>query len=120
MSILIDLHHLNNDGSNTFYRTSNELEHHISNIEPTQTCLSIVNQTRIPYFWLSSNVLTLNVLASISRFDKLFIEQTCTSFFQTLNRLEHVQLLVMELEHTMFGFNHTKNKHQTYFNPSLQ
>ena len=35
-----------------FFRTSNELEHHFSNIERTRTCSSIGDRTRTPYFWL--------------------------------------------------------------------
>ena len=34
-----------------FYRTSNELKHHFSNIERTRTCSSIGDQTRTPYLW---------------------------------------------------------------------
>ena len=39
-------------GRTPFYRTSNKLEHHFSNIEQTRTCSSIDTRTRIPYFWL--------------------------------------------------------------------
>ena len=35
-----------------FYRTSNELKYHFSNIERTRTCSSIGYRTRTPYFWL--------------------------------------------------------------------
>ena len=39
-------------GWTPFYRTSNELEHHFSNIEWTRTCSSIGDRTGTPYFWL--------------------------------------------------------------------
>ena len=39
-------------GQTPFYRTSNEPEHHFLNIEQTQTCSSIGDWTRTPYFWL--------------------------------------------------------------------
>ena len=32
------------------------------------------------------------------------MEQTRTSFFQTSNELEHVHLMVIKLEHPIFGF----------------
>ena len=40
-------------GRTPFYRTSNKLEHHFSNIERTQTCSYIGDRTKTPYyFWL--------------------------------------------------------------------
>ena len=39
-------------GQTPYYRTSNELEHHFSNIEWTRTCSSIGDRTGTPYFWL--------------------------------------------------------------------
>ena len=39
-------------GQTPFYRTSNELKHHFSNIERTRTCSSIGDRTLTPYFWL--------------------------------------------------------------------
>ena len=42
-------------GRTPFYRTSIELEHHFLNIERTQTCSSIGDRTRTPYFWLRTN-----------------------------------------------------------------
>ena len=35
-----------------FYQTLNELEHHFSNIERTQTCSSIGDRTQTSLFWL--------------------------------------------------------------------
>ena len=40
-------------------------------------------------------------------YTKLFIEQTRASFLWTSNGLEQVHLLVIELEHPDFGFEHT-------------
>ena len=42
-------------GRTPFYRTSNELEHHFSNIKQTQTCLYIDDRTWTPEFWLWMN-----------------------------------------------------------------
>ena len=42
-------------GRTLFYRPLNELEHHFSNIQRTQTCSSIDDRTRTPKFWLQMN-----------------------------------------------------------------
>ena len=42
-------------GRTPFYRTSKELEHHISNIVQTWTCSSIGDNTQTPYFWHWTN-----------------------------------------------------------------
>ena len=39
-------------GRPPFYRTSNELKQHFSNIERTRTCSSISDRTLTPYFWI--------------------------------------------------------------------
>ena len=44
------------------------------------------------------------VKRAFTRFIKLLIELTRTSFLQTSNELEHVHLLVIKLEHPIFGF----------------
>ena len=41
-------------GQTQFHRTSNEFEHHFSNIKQTQTCSSICVRTPTPYFWLQT------------------------------------------------------------------
>ena len=75
-----------------FYQTSSKLKHHFLNIKRTQTCSSIGDQTQTPYFWLRTNELrTLNVIL------------TRTSIFSTSNELKHVHLVVIELEHPIFG-----------------
>ena len=61
-------------GRSPFYRTSNELEHHFSNIERTRTCSSIGDRTQIPYFWLQMSNFEPN--RAFTRFTKLFIEPT--------------------------------------------
>ena len=67
----------------------NEIEHHFLTIEWPRT----------PYFWHQTNMQrTSDPVGSITRFTKLLIRQTRTSFFRTSNRLKRVQLLVMELE----------------------
>ena len=83
-----------------FYRTSNKLEHHLSNIEQTRRCSSI------GYLFLASNDRTSNFEPNraFTRFSKLLIEQYRTSVFRTLNELERVHLMVIELEHPIFGF----------------
>ena len=42
-------------GQTLFYRASNKLKHHFSNIEQTRMCSSIGDQTRTPFFWLQTN-----------------------------------------------------------------
>ena len=42
-------------GQTPFYRASNELEHHFSNIERTRICSSINDRTPTPEFWLRTN-----------------------------------------------------------------
>ena len=41
---------------------------------------------------------------ALTKFMKSFIEQTQTSLFRTLNGLERVHVLLIELEHPIFGF----------------
>ena len=93
-------------GQTLFYRTLNKLEHHFLNIEQTRTSSPIGDRTRTPYFWLQTNKhQSLNLKGlSLDRFTKILIELTWTSFFQTLNELEHVHLLMIELKHLNFGF----------------
>ena len=88
-------------GLTPFYRTSIELEHHFSNIERTRTCSFVDDRTRTPYFWLRTN---FEPNRAFTIFTKLLIELTRTAFFRTLNELERVHLLVIELKHLNFGF----------------
>ena len=44
-------------------------------------------------------------------FTKLNIEQNLTPFFQTLNELERIHLLVIKLEHLNFGFEQMDIQH---------
>ena len=44
---------------------------------------------------------------ALTRFTKLLIELTQTSIFPTWNDLERVHFLVIELEHPIFGFEHS-------------
>ena len=83
-----------------------------SNIERTWTCSSIGDRTRTPYFWLRTNEHRTKKAFTI--FTKSLIELTQTSIFRTSNELERVHLLVIELEHPIFGF-----EHWTLFDPSL-
>ena len=46
----------------------------------------------------------IKLIRAITRFTKLIIEQTRTSFFETPNELERVHILVIELQHPIFGF----------------
>ena len=78
------------------------VEHHFSNIKRTQTFSSIGDRTRTPYFWLRTNEHN----RSFTRFTRLLIELTQTSFFRTLNKLERVYLLVIDLKTTQKASNH--------------
>ena len=65
------------------YRTSNKLQHHFSNIERTRKYSSIDDQTRTPEFWLQTNGHRTSNLKGLR---------------------ERVHLVVIELEHPIFGF----------------
>ena len=93
-------------GRTPFCRTSNKLVHDFSNIEGTQTCLSIGNQTRTPYFWLQKIAhRTSNLIGLLLNYSS--------------NSLECVRLMVIELEHPIFGFERSNIKLWTSFDPSV-
>ena len=83
------------DGSNNILsnieltRTSNQLEQvHLLVIELEHPILGFNDRTsNIEPNW------------AFTRFTEFLIEQTRTSFFQTLKKLEHVHLLVIKLKH---------------------
>ena len=108
-----------------FYQTLNELEHHIPNIEQTWTCSSINNLTCTPYFgiwtiehrtwnivWPITTIFcfkgngyrTSNLKESSLDLLNHSLNSLEHHFFRTLNRLKLVHLLVIELEHPIFGF----------------
>ena len=66
------------------------------------------------YGWSNSNT---QFLASLTRFSKILIEPTWTLLFQTSNRLERFNLLVIE---PIFGFEWSNIKFGTYLEPSLE
>ena len=76
---------INSDGSNTI----------LSNIERTQMCLSIGDQSRTPYFLLCRMNIEPNW--AFTRFSKPLIELTRMAFFPTSKELKCVHLLVIEL-----------------------
>ena len=69
--------------------------------------------------FLASNDETSNFEPNraFTRFTKLLIKQTQTSFYRKSNKLEHVHILV--IEHPICGFEQPNIKLQTYFDPSL-
>ena len=109
------------DGSNTIS----------SNIEQAQTSF-FEHQTNLNVFiygwsnsntqFLASNGRTSNFEPNraFTRFTKLLIELTRTSFFRTSNELERVHLLIIELEHPIFGFEWSNMELWTLFDPSLR
>ena len=111
------------DGSNTIYRTSNKLEQNRTSFFKHR-----INSNMFIYMWLKSNILflasndwTLNFEPNkaFTRFTKLLIKLTWTLFFWTSNELEHIHLLVIKLEHPIFGFERLDIEIQTLFDPSL-
>ena len=93
----------------------------ILNIEGTQTCTSIDDPTRSYYFWLRMNGHQTSTIIGI--WLDLMNKQSAqsqTSFFQTSNRLQCVHILVIKLKHSIFGFERSNNKLQTWFDPSLK
>ena len=93
------------DGSNTI----------LSNIDRTRTCPFVDDRTRTPYFWLR----TIEPNTVFTTFTKLLIELTRTSFFRTSNELERVHLMVIDLDHPIFGFERSNIELRTLFDPSL-
>ena len=92
-----------------FYRTSNELKHHFSNIERTRTCSSIGDQTRTPYFFiLNDRTSNFEPNRTFTRFTNL---QNCSlnrlehHFFEHLTKSNVCHLLAIELKHPNFGFD---------------
>ena len=104
-------------GRTPFYRTWNDLEQHFFNIERTQTCSCIGDRTRTAYIFLATNDQRSNFEynRAFTRFTKSLneVDSNQTSFFQTSNKLKHVHLLVIELEHPIFGFEHCSTHHYT-------
>ena len=77
---------------------------------PTKSEISVLPTKVTYYFWNKgfSSDMSNNIL--------LNIERTGTSFFEhrtNSNELEHVRLLVIELEHLIFDFERTNIEHQT-------
>ena len=80
--------------SNIIFRTSNELERvHI-----------LVIELEHPFFGFERTNIEPN--RAFTKFTRLLIELTRTSFFRTANKFEHVHLLVIELKHPIFAFEH--------------
>ena len=71
--------------------------------------------------FLASNEQTSNIELNraFARFTKLLNELTQTLFFRTSNELERVHLMVIELEHPIFGFKRSNIELRTFFDPSL-
>ena len=77
----------------------------LSNIKQTRTCSSKGDQTQTSYYWLQTiKHRTSNLIGLKTRFTKLLIKLTGTSFFRTSNEFEHVHLLVITLKHPIFDF----------------
>ena len=101
LKILFKIHHFIEHwlNSNIIFRTSNELKRvHLLMIE-----------LKNPIFGFERLDIEHKRPSSFTRFTKLFIEQTQTSFFWTLNGLERVHLLV--IEHPIFGFQGSNFEH---------
>ena len=67
-------------GWTPYYRASNELQHHFSNIEQTWTCSSSGNWIRTPNFWLQTiEHQTSNIVQPITNFPqpKASYSSTC-------------------------------------------
>ena len=63
---------------------------------------------------------TSNLIGLKTRFTKLLIKLTGTSFFRTFNELKLVRVLVIELEHPIFGIKRSCIKLRTLSDPSLK
>ena len=86
--------------SNIIFRTSNELEHQFSNIIRCQTCSSIDDRTRIPYFWLPTIKHRTSNLIGPSLDILYCLLNRLEHFFQILDRFYlKFCLLIIKLEH---------------------
>ena len=96
-------------GRTPFYRTSIELEHHLSNIELERVHLLVIELKHPIFGFEPSNDRTSNFEPNraFTTLTKSLIELTQTSFFRTSNELERVHLMVIELEHPILGFEQT-------------
>ena len=77
----------------------------------SNTILSNIKRTQLSFFEHPTNLNMFN--RAFTRFTNSLIELTRIWFFQTLNRLESVQLLVIKLEHPIFGFEQMDVKHSS-------
>ena len=115
----------------SFYTWSSDGSNNIlSNIEQTRTSFfeHRTNSNLFIHWWSNSNTLflALNDRTSnfepnraFNRFTKLLFELNWTSLFWTSNELERVHLLVIELEHPIFGFEWSNIELPKLFDPSL-
>ena len=98
---------------------SDELNTILSNIERTRTSFfeHRTNSNVFIYWRLNSNTSILasneqiSNLKGLTWFTKSSIEQTGPLVFRTSNGLKRVHLLVIELEHPLFGFEHSSTHH---------
>ena len=97
-------------GRTPFYRTSIKLKHHFEHRTNSNTLFLALNDQ-------TSNFEPNTVFPT---FTKLLIELTRTSFFRTSNELERVHFVVIELEHSILGFERSNIELRTLFDPSLE
>ena len=90
------------DGSNTI----------LSNVERSRTSF-FEHRMNSNTLFLASNNQTSNfeLDKAFTRFTKLLFELTRTSLFRKPKELERFHLLVIELEHPIFGFEHCLTNH---------
>ena len=74
---------------------------------------NLLSDTFLIFFFLSIFLLNIEPNGAFTRFTKLLIELTWTSFFWISNTLEHVHLLVIKLEHSIFGFERSNIELET-------
>ena len=73
----------------------------LSNIERVHL---LVIELEHPIFGFERSNINFEPNRAFSRLPKLLFELTRTSLFRTSNELERVHLLIIELEHPIFGF----------------
>ena len=91
-------------GRTPFYRTSNKLEHHFQTLNKLKCVHLLGIELKHPIFGFERTNIEPN--KAFTKFTKLLIELTRTSFFQISNELERVHLLEIELKHPIFAFEH--------------
>ena len=91
--------------------TSNKFEHHFWTLNILNVFIYWQANSNALFLVLNEQALNIKPNRAITRFARLLIVQTWTSFFWTSNELKCVHLLVIDLKHPIFGFEQSSIVH---------